>query len=83
MLDALVPATGALKSALSSGTSPLEALEAAVAAAQAGADATCHMDAGAGRSSYVPKEILMDNPDPGAQGAAIWLKAVFESLTKS
>lgn len=82
MLDALLPATTTLSAQLDEGASASDALKAAVAAAQAGADATCTMAAGAGRSSYVPEEVLKDNPDPGAQAAAGWLRAVLNSLAQ-
>lgn len=81
MLDALLPAAAALRAALGAGSAPLEALAAAVDAAQQGADATRTMAAGAGRSSYVPEDVLKDNPDPGAQAAASWLRAIQQSLS--
>lgn len=62
LIDALQPALEALQSG---------DLEAAVSAAQQGADATASMSkAGAGRSSYVNKENLDGVADPGAVAVA-------------
>ena len=52
------------------------ALAKAAQAAEAGAEATRKMDAGAGRSSYIPKSELADVPDPGAKVVSIWLGAI-------
>ena len=37
------------------------------------------MGAEAGRSSYVPVEVLRTVPDPGAKGVAVWLRALADS----
>ena len=71
MLDALVPAVGALE-----GTTGAPAAAAAAAAAAAkGADATKTLAAGAGRARYVPVASYMGQPDPGAAAVAIALEA--------
>ncbi|GHK56442.1 hypothetical protein KPZU09_61780 [Klebsiella pneumoniae] len=58
MIDALQPATAAL-------LAEPENLQAAFAAAQAGADRTCQSSkAGAGRASYLNSESLLGNMDP-------------------
>ena len=73
MLDALLPASAALQNG--------EGVEAAVAAAEAGADATAQMEALAGRSNYVPWETLRGVPDPGAKAVAIAMRACITELT--
>ncbi|KAJ7243360.1 hypothetical protein O6H91_Y433900 [Diphasiastrum complanatum] len=76
MLDALLPATATLKEKLSAGEIPADSLLSAAEAAERGAESTKNMQAQAGRSSYVPPEILTTVPDPGAMAAAAWLRAV-------
>ena len=39
------------------------------------------MVAQAGRSSYVPAEVLASVPDPGAVGVTTWMEAVAAALT--
>ena len=75
MLDALIPAAEAAKLACAAGQPGQRVINAAAAAAEAGADATCDMPALAGRSSYVPADVLRATPDPGAKAAAAWLRA--------
>ena len=75
MLDALLPAAEAAKLACAAGQPGALTLDAAAAAAEAGADATRNMPALAGRSSYVPTEVLRATPDPGAKAVAAWLRA--------
>ena len=58
----------------------LEALKQACSAAEEGAAATKTMGAAAGRSTYVPEQVLRDVPDPGAQAVCVWLKAILEAL---
>jgi|TARA_B110000967_G_C18883067_1_gene562248 dihydroxyacetone kinase len=77
MLDALVPALEAARVKVTEGRSGSrggEALEAAACAAEEGAVATRLMAAGAGRSSYVPKHVLLSVQDPGATASAAWLR---------
>eukprot|EP00967_Tisochrysis_lutea_P156147 scaffold314050_cov19-Tisochrysis_lutea.AAC.1 len=47
-------------------TNGAAAADAAAAAAERGAEATKGMKAAAGRSSYVPAEVLASVPDPGS-----------------
>lgn len=69
MIDALAPALNALESGL----------DAAAAAARAGADSTATIHrAKAGRAAYVPSENLKGNNDPGAEAVAL----VFEGLAR-
>eukprot|EP00315_Gephyrocapsa_oceanica_P028523 CAMPEP_0185467470 /NCGR_PEP_ID=MMETSP1365-20130426/97247_1 /TAXON_ID=38817 /ORGANISM="Gephyrocapsa oceanica, Strain RCC1303" /LENGTH=156 /DNA_ID=CAMNT_0028074207 /DNA_START=77 /DNA_END=548 /DNA_ORIENTATION=- len=53
-----------------------------VAAAEDGAEKTKIMEAHAGRSSYVPIEVLRDVPDPGAKAAACWLSAIAKAAAE-
>ena len=81
MLDALLPASEALRLAiLNDGGDIGRVCEAVETAATAGAAETCVMTAGAGRSSYVPVDVLKTVPDPGATAAATWMRAVAASL---
>ena len=69
MLDALLPAAAALT----------DSLPAAVAAAEAGADATRTMAPMRGRSSYLGDRTA-GHPDPGAVAVAKWLAAIERAL---
>ncbi|KAG0591587.1 hypothetical protein M758_1G182600 [Ceratodon purpureus] len=80
LLDALFPASATLRERLAAGENPFRAFNAAAEAAVAGAAATKTMAAQSGRSSYIPKHVLADVPDPGAMAAAQWLKAAAEAL---
>eukprot|EP00850_Spirogloea_muscicola_P011649 SM000073S21425 [mRNA] locus=s73:99591:105584:- [translate_table: standard] len=75
ILDALIPASTTLRERLAAGEGPITAFLAAADAAEAGAEATKGLQAQAGRSSYVPPEVLHAVPDPGAKAAAAWLTA--------
>ena len=81
MLDALVPALEAARSKVAEGraSSGREALELAARAAEAGAEATKAMAAGAGRSSYVPEHVLLSVADPGATATATWIRGVADA----
>ena len=70
MIDALQPALAALQA-------EPDNLQAAFAAAQAGADRTLHASkAGAGRASYLNSDSLCGNMDPGAHAVAMVFKAL-------
>lgn len=75
MLDALLPAAGHFRDRLSAGEDPTTAWHGAVAAAHAGAEATRHIRARRGRSSYLGEQVI-GTPDPGAVAAARWLAAL-------
>jgi dihydroxyacetone kinase-like protein len=79
MLDALVPATAAMASALRSGSSPADAGRAAAEAARAGRDATRDMIAQRGRASYLG-ERARGHLDPGASSSAILVDALRAAL---
>eukprot|EP00752_Nemacystus_decipiens_P007043 g6316.t1 len=74
VLDAVMPAADVLRTQGPAG------FEEAVAAAEEGADATCSMEALAGRANYVAAESLKGVPDPGAKAAAYALKALLKAL---
>jgi dihydroxyacetone kinase len=82
MLDALMPAATAFRQGLEAGQETLEALGAAVAAAEAGAKATAQMVPRKGRSSYLG-ERAVGHPDPGAEAVVVWLRAVHQALKPS
>lgn len=75
LLDALIPALSALKERLNAGDDPVDAFIISAEAASAGAESTMHMQAQAGRSTYVPGDVLASVPDPGAMAAAAWYRA--------
>lgn len=83
MQDALLPAVKTLQQRLQEGRSPRSAFLDAAKAARDGAEATKGMQAQAGRSTYVPPEILASIPDPGAMAAAAWLEGAALALHKS
>jgi triose/dihydroxyacetone kinase / FAD-AMP lyase (cyclizing) len=93
MLDALLPAVVALEgqqvstaSLVSGACGPLVSRQAADAAARAamaaseGALQTAFMAATAGRASYVPLEVLRNNPDPGAVAVSVWMQGIADAL---
>ncbi|NWU12754.1 TKFC cyclase, partial [Cephalopterus ornatus] len=75
MLDSLCAAAKALHSLRNPGADPLHVLEAAVQSAEVAAEATKHMEAGAGRASYI-RSSRLEHPDPGAVAVAAVLGAV-------
>lgn len=75
LLDALIPASAVLKERLDAGDNPVTAFLLSSEAALAGAESTIHMQAQAGRSTYISGEILASVPDPGAMAAAAWYRA--------
>ncbi|XP_072194135.1 triokinase/FMN cyclase isoform X1 [Excalfactoria chinensis] len=79
MLDALYAAAQALHVLRSPGADLLTVLASAVESAEAAAESTRHMEAGAGRASYISSAQLLQ-PDPGAVAAAAVLRAVLEGL---
>ncbi|KAL9850997.1 triokinase/FMN cyclase [Geothlypis trichas] len=79
MLDSLFAAGQALHALRSPGADPLQVLAAAVQSAEAAAEATRHMEAGAGRASYVHSSRL-EQPDAGAVAVAAVLGAVLEGM---
>jgi phosphoenolpyruvate---glycerone phosphotransferase subunit DhaL len=80
MYDALAPSVDALDVALAGGASLSSALRAAVAAAEAGRDATIPMLARKGRASYLG-ERSKDHQDPGATSTYYLFKSAAEALS--
>ena len=74
MLDALIPACGALSRALSDGVNPSKALDTTVAAAEEGMRATIPLVARKGRASYLG-ERSAGHQDPGATSVTLLLSA--------
>ena len=79
MYDALAPAVDALDEALAAGADLPSALATAVAAAEAGRDATIPMLARKGRASYLG-ERSVGHQDPGATSIALLMKAAESAL---
>ncbi|NXT78295.1 TKFC cyclase, partial [Zapornia atra] len=79
MLDPLCAAVQALYALHGPNAQLLPVLAAAVQSAEAAAEATRHMEAGAGRASYISSAQLLQ-PDPGAVAVAAVLRAVLEAL---
>uniref|UniRef100_A0A452FQL7 Triokinase/FMN cyclase n=1 Tax=Capra hircus TaxID=9925 RepID=A0A452FQL7_CAPHI len=79
MLDSLWAAGQELQAWRSPGANLLQILTKAVKSAEAAAEATKNMEAGAGRASYISSARL-DQPDPGAVAAAAILRAILEVL---
>src|SRR3954452_4446511 len=82
MLDALMPATAALREALNAGRPIEQALTVAADAARAGADATADMQARKGRASYLGERSL-GHQDPSATSPAILLAALRRAVVQS
>ncbi|MGW4530503.1 dihydroxyacetone kinase subunit DhaL [Nocardia sp. NPDC004340] len=79
MVDALGPAADALDEEVAGGASAEVALDAAVAAAEAGRDATTPLVARKGRASYLG-ERSAGHQDPGATSAALLVRAARQAL---
>ena len=76
VLDALLPAAEAASKAITQSAGGAWAASVAADAAEKGAAATKEMVASAGRSSYVPVEVMKSVPDPGATAAEAWIRGV-------
>ncbi|XP_053059062.1 triokinase/FMN cyclase isoform X2 [Acinonyx jubatus] len=79
MLDSLWAAGQELQAWKSPGANLFRVLTKAVQSAEAAAEATKTMEAGAGRASYISSARL-DQPDPGAVATAAILRAILEAL---
>ncbi|WP_433594793.1 dihydroxyacetone kinase subunit DhaL [Nocardia sp. CA-145437] len=79
MVDALGPAADALDEEVAGGASAEVALDAAVAAAEVGRDATTPLVARKGRASYLG-ERSAGHQDPGATSAALLVRAARRAL---
>jgi phosphoenolpyruvate---glycerone phosphotransferase subunit DhaL len=81
MIDALMPAVQRLHEGLDRGEPLAAALEAAAAAAQAGAETTVPMQARKGRASYLGERSI-GHQDPGATSVAIILAALSRAVSR-
>jgi phosphoenolpyruvate---glycerone phosphotransferase subunit DhaL len=81
MLDALLPASEALRAGIDRGDAPADALAGAVAAAEAGMQSTVPLVARKGRASYLG-ERSAGHQDPGATSSHLLLKAAADTLFK-
>jgi dihydroxyacetone kinase-like protein len=81
MMDAWLPAADAIQAAKARGDDSVSCLEAAVAAAAEGAEATKAMLATKGRASRLGERAL-GHMDPGAASAVTILKAMAEAVRK-
>ena len=81
MMDAWLPAADAAQAAKARGDDAVAVLESAVAAAEAGAEATKAMLATKGRASRLGERAL-GHIDPGAASAVTILKAMTEAVRK-
>jgi len=79
MVDALGPATAALRERAAAGASLADAVAAAADAAQEGAAATVPMQARKGRASYLG-ERSVGHQDPGATSAALIMRALHTAV---
>lgn len=79
MIDAIAPALAVLKEAQGSDEPFVEALRRAVAAAEAGMEATIPMKATKGRASYLGERSI-GHQDPGATSAFYILRAMLEVM---
>lgn len=82
MIDAIGPAVDALKAARATGDDLLTSLRKAVAACQAGMEATIPMLATKGRASYLGERSI-GHQDPGATSAFLMAQALLEVLEAS
>lgn len=79
MIDAIGPAVDALKASRAAGADLLTALRAAVAACEAGMQATIPMLATKGRASYLGERSI-GHQDPGATSAFLMAQVMLEVL---
>uniref|UniRef100_UPI0035B489D6 DAK2 domain-containing protein n=1 Tax=Promineifilum sp. TaxID=2664178 RepID=UPI0035B489D6 len=79
MIDALLPAVQALKSAVADGKSVTEAVAEAVAAAEQGMKDTIPLQARKGRASYLGERSI-GHQDPGATSSYLILNALLAIL---
>ena len=80
VLDALAPTVAALQTAAAQGTPLPTALAQALAAAEAGVQATIPLKAKVGRAAWIA-ERSVGHPDPGATSFYLMLKSAVEYLT--
>lgn len=79
MIDALLPAVAALQDAVGDGKGPVDAMTAAVAAAEQGMKDTIPLQARKGRASYLGERSI-GHQDPGATSSYLILNALLTAL---
>lgn len=79
MVDALVPASAALRAGVAADASLADAARAAADAAEAGARGTSPMQARKGRASYLGERSI-GHQDPGATSAALIMRALHAAV---
>lgn len=79
MIDAWMPALDAMKESLADGNDTVDALEAAVAAAEQGMKDTIPLQAKKGRASYLGERSI-GHQDPGATSSYLMLKTLLDTL---
>lgn len=82
MVDAWLPALDAMEASLANGDDTIEALHAAVDAAEQGMKDTIPMQARKGRASYLGERSI-GHQDPGATSSYLMLKTLLETLEDS
>ncbi|MFW6068449.1 MAG: dihydroxyacetone kinase subunit DhaL, partial [Chloroflexota bacterium] len=82
MIDAWMPALDAMKESLADGNKTIDALEAAVAAAEQGMKDTIPLQAKKGRASYLGERSI-GHQDPGATSSYLMLKTLLDTLKEA
>lgn len=82
MIDAWMPALDAMKESLADGNETIDALEAAVAAAEQGMKDTIPLQAKKGRASYLGERSI-GHQDPGATSSYLMLKTLLDTLKEA
>lgn len=82
MIDAWMPAIDAMKESLADGNDTVDALEAAVAAAEQGMKDTIPLQAKKGRASYLGERSI-GHQDPGATSSYLMLKTLLDTLKEA
>ncbi len=82
MIDAWMPALDAMKESLADGNDTVDALEAAVAAAEQGMKDTIPLQAKKGRASYLGERSI-GHQDPGATSSYLMLKTLLDTLKEA
>jgi phosphoenolpyruvate---glycerone phosphotransferase subunit DhaL len=82
MLDALIPAAAAGRTASDGGADPAGVGAAMASAAEAGVAATIPMLATKGRASYLGERSI-GHQDPGATSASLLLRALSDTIAAS
>jgi len=82
MMDALVPAVTAFRSAADGGESVIEALRDAASAARAGAEATRNLTARYGRAKFLGEK-TRGHLDPGATSMSLLFEGFFNGIVES